>query len=178
MHIDVKSNFFNSPQDTLFKLLHNAGYKTGIFGKLTNQDGDYFCDNSNNKYNLTEAGMSRVFSMCNQQLYYDNKYYNKSESTNDFKNISGSFAYFNESSPDTYQTALLGNESLRWIESKLAQNEPFYGYIGTYFVCHCVCCTINVSYNITIAHVCDIRVFYFFFCCCCCFKYYRCTLST
>ena len=132
MSVDPINLFFDNNPQTLFKLLNMNGYKTGLFGKLTNMDGHYYCDNKKNEYNLTYAGISRVYTQCDTEEFYCEQYYNKTENDVNYYNLTNSFVYLNTSDPSSYQTSQLGNASLEWIESKLSQNEAFFGYIGVH----------------------------------------------
>eukprot|EP01084_Bolivina_argentea_P159752 278237_1 len=119
MHIDSTSNVYSNT--TIFNQMYQNGYETGVFGKLTNSDGSYFCSHFDNPSN---AGMSRVYSMCNQQDYYCTKYL-------DYYN-NGTYSYTNLSVNDesTYQSAQLGNQSLAFIKTNLQNKSPFLNYIG------------------------------------------------
>ena len=64
MFIDATKYVFNN--NSLFSVMYANGYNTGVFGKLTNADGSYFC---NSPLNVTEAGMTRIYSMCNTDDY-------------------------------------------------------------------------------------------------------------
>ena len=120
MHIDATKNVFSNT--SLFNIMNNyGGYKTGAFGKLTNRDGKYFCYQPEN---ITESGLSRVYSMCEQGNYYDTKYYDK------FENGTIQFTNLNITDPGTYQIAQVGNKSMQWIEEKASAKEPFLAYIG------------------------------------------------
>lgn len=52
--------------NSFIRLLHTEhGYKTGIFGKLLNQMGDYGCDGIKS----AADGLDRNFAMCNAAFY-------------------------------------------------------------------------------------------------------------
>eukprot|EP01084_Bolivina_argentea_P110905 197977_1 len=123
MHVDAVGNTFSS--NSIYYVLHNNGYKTGVFGKLTNSDSGTFCNNAKYYKNVTEgAGMDRVYSMCDQGNFYCSKYFDKY--------VNGSYRFTNLSSnnPTTYQSSQIGNRSLEFIENMLQKGEPFYNYIG------------------------------------------------
>ena len=129
MHIDATSNVLSN--HSLFSIMNKHGYKTGVFGKLTNFDPKYFCKfdekRNGNITNITDiAGMSRVYSMCNQSDYYTTKYFDKHENN--------TYRYTNLSydDPGTYQTSQIGNESIKWIEEKLENKEKFIAYVGSH----------------------------------------------
>ena len=118
-HIDAIDNVFSNT--TTFNQLYQNGYNVGVFGKLTNADSNYFC---NNPKNVSQAGMSRVYSMCNQQDYYDTKYFSK------YPNGTSFYTSLNGSDESTYQSAQLGNRSLEFITTNLENKTPFLNYIG------------------------------------------------
>ena len=68
--------------------------------------------------------MTRVYSMCNQQDYYDTKYFSK------YGNGTSFYTALNGSDESTYQSAQLGNRSLEFITSNLENKTPFMNYIG------------------------------------------------
>eukprot|EP01084_Bolivina_argentea_P159751 278236_1 len=118
-HIDATDNVFSNT--TIFNQLYQNGYNTAVFGKLTNKDGSYFC---NNPKNPAKAGMTRVYSMCNQQDYYCTKYLDH------YGNGTSKYTNLNKNSESTYQSAQLGNESLAFITQNLKNKTPFLNYIG------------------------------------------------
>eukprot|EP01084_Bolivina_argentea_P145703 255337_1 len=122
MHIDATANLFSNT--SIFSLMRNyGGYSNGVFGKLTNADGKYFCSKPQN---MSKAGLSRVYSMCKQGNFYATKYFDKYDN--------GSFQYTNLSTTDasSYQTAQIGNKSIEWITEKLKLQQPFLAYIGAH----------------------------------------------
>ena len=122
MYIDATGYVFN--ENSIFSMLYKNGYKTGVFGKLTNADGSYFC---NQPKNVTNAGMTRVYSMCNQGDYYDLKYINYTEGDNTSKYRYTNLSY---NDPASYQGSQIGNNSVNFIEQQLKLNNDFIAYIG------------------------------------------------
>eukprot|EP01084_Bolivina_argentea_P004978 9420_1 len=124
MRVDALGNIFSG--NSMYSVLHNNGYKTGVFGKLTNQDAKYFCNNEQYYKNITDgAGMDRVYSMCeSQDNFYCSKYFNK------FVNNTFTFTNLSANDPSTYQSSQIGNQSLQFIENMLKSNLPFFNYIG------------------------------------------------
>eukprot|EP01084_Bolivina_argentea_P110901 197973_1 len=123
MHIDAIGNIFSGK--SMYSQFHNSGYKTGVFGKLTNDDGGIFCNNQKYYQNVTEgAGFDRIYSMCNQGDYYCTKYFDKY--------VNGTYTWTNLSAndPSTYQSSQTGNQSLSFIEDMLEAKLPFFNYIG------------------------------------------------
>eukprot|EP01084_Bolivina_argentea_P097162 174674_1 len=118
-HIDATGNVMSNHSS--YYVMHNNGYKVGLFGKITNQDSGMFCQN---KFNVTNYGMDRVYSMCNTGDFYCTKYFDK------YGNGTQRFTNLNPNLTSTYQTAQLGNRSIEWIEEKLQLKEPFYAYIA------------------------------------------------
>eukprot|EP01084_Bolivina_argentea_P159750 278235_1 len=122
MHINAEANVFSNT--TIFQTLYQSNkYETGVFGKLTNDDGKYFC--SQNRSTET-AGMSRVYSMCNQGNFYCPKYRNK------YMNGTDGFTSLNTNSKSTYQSYQIGNESLKFIEDVIVNypKKSFFSYTG------------------------------------------------
>lgn len=122
---DATDNIF-SP-NSMFSILHNNGYKTGMFGKLTlfQPTAQDFCDNQTLYENVTKnAGMDRVYTPCWILDYYTTKYFDK------YPNNTYQFTNLSYADPGTYQGAQIGNASLKFIENMIKQNEPFYNYIG------------------------------------------------
>eukprot|EP01084_Bolivina_argentea_P121249 214876_1 len=121
MHIDADNHVFSDK--SLFSILNKNGYKAGVFGKLTNHDKKYFCTNPQN---ISETGLSRVYSMCDQEDYWCTQYYSKYDNgTNEIIKLS-----YNDQS--TYQTAQIGNTSIKWIKNLLSKDasQPWIAYIG------------------------------------------------
>eukprot|EP01084_Bolivina_argentea_P122303 216727_1 len=120
MNIDAIGNVFSNT--TIFQTLYQSGlYNTGVFGKLTNDDETYFCKQNRN---VTEAGMSRVYSMCQQNNFYCVNYRDK------YKNGTDNLIILNNSLPSTYQSYQIGNKSLEWIENMILNNQSYFGWIG------------------------------------------------
>eukprot|EP01084_Bolivina_argentea_P184141 317650_1 len=130
MFINANEYVFNA--NSIFSKMYQNGYKTGVFGKLTNNDGQYFC---NQPENVTEAGMSRVYSMCQTDNYYCLKYINYTEKastitkTNTDK-LQYQYTNLNYNDPGSYQGAQIGNKSIQFIEKQLKLGNNFLAYIG------------------------------------------------
>ena len=125
MGIDPISNIFSS--DSIFSILHNHQYKTGVFGKLVNfrPDAQMFCDNKTLYHNITNgAGMDRVYSQCMTLDFYSTKYFDK------YPNGTYQFTNLSYNNPSTYQGSQIGNASLKFIENMIIQNKSFFNYIG------------------------------------------------
>eukprot|EP01083_Nonionella_stella_P049114 131017_1 len=119
MSIDATDNVFSNT--TIFNQLYQNGYNTGVFGKLTNEDSHYFC---NNPKNVKDAGMTRVYSMCSASDYYCTKYLDH------YGNGTSFYTNLDKDNETTYQSAQIGNQSLAFIASNLQNNTPFLNYIG------------------------------------------------
>ncbi|XP_065180281.1 extracellular sulfatase Sulf-1-like [Sycon ciliatum] len=119
MHVDAEDAVFN--EHSLFSSLQSAGYQTGAFGKLTNDQNHFFCSKKR------ADGLSMIGSPCNVGVYYPTKYFIKlPNGTKYFENL-------DSNDPATYLTAQLGNRTINWI-TQLAGNSPlaapFFAYIG------------------------------------------------
>eukprot|EP01084_Bolivina_argentea_P067863 123530_1 len=122
MHIDAEGNVFSNT--TIFNTLYQSNkYLTGVFGKLTNADNEYFC---NQNRSVDVAGMSRVYSMCATNNYYCVNYRNKYINGTDY------ITKLDHNSPSTYQSYQIGNESLKFIEDVIVNypQKSFFSYNG------------------------------------------------
>lgn len=94
-HINATGNVMSNHSS--YYIMHQNGYKTGLFGKITNQDGKLFC---NNNFNVSNYGMDRVYSMCQTSDFYCTKYYDK------YDNGTDGFTNLDPNLESTYQTAV------------------------------------------------------------------------
>lgn len=95
MHIDAQGNVMSN--HSIYSVLHNNGYKVGLFGKITNQDSHLFCEN---KYNVSQYGMDRVYSPCAEANFYWTSYFDKHE------NGTEGLIHLDRDDPATYSTAV------------------------------------------------------------------------
>eukprot|EP01084_Bolivina_argentea_P102396 183444_1 len=80
MHIAAKYNVLNNTK-SMFQMLSNAGYTTGIFGKMTNDQADWWCTPMQQGDPPYIEGFSRVNIPCEEnfyQLLWFDKYLNGS----------------------------------------------------------------------------------------------------
>ena len=124
MDVNAKGNVFN--KSSMFQILQKNGYQTGIFGKMTNDQNEYWCTPIENNYStpLLLSGFDRINCPC-QMAYYAKQYMDKyNNGTYKLHNI--------QQSPSNYLTSYIGNQSVNWIKSILADNDPkpFFAWIG------------------------------------------------
>lgn len=124
MHVDAINNLYDPYNNNLFQVLNKNGYKTGIFGKLINDDNIIFCDNNTFTQKPIKAGMTRVYSMCQQNNYYCPKYRNY------FNNGTDNFINLSSNQKQTYQSYQIGNSSLDWIVEKIINKESYFTWVG------------------------------------------------
>eukprot|EP01083_Nonionella_stella_P174756 606699_1 len=116
MHVDPTRPVFDD--NTLFQIMHNAGYHVGAFGKIVN-DMPFWCTSyyhPDTKPNI--KGFSRLYIPCNYADYYGHVYFNK------FENGSYTYSYTNTSyeSPSLFQTSQIGNATIDWIDQIYSNN--------------------------------------------------------
>jgi len=116
MHVNAEENVFD-PKRSIFARLQQAGYATGVFGKVTNDQTGYFCGKKR------AEGMTTVSSPCDYNNFYSKQYFVK------LANGSQTVEVLPDA-PTTYQTAQIGNRSLAWIKDMAEENTPFFAYIG------------------------------------------------
>ena len=106
----------------LFGTLTRAGYATGIFGKVTND----------------QSNVLKLMSDANSATYIDSPLdYNNFEGLTYWRKFRNG-TFFTEKLDakepvfgTTYQTTQIGNRTLRWLDDVLARDdEPFFAYIG------------------------------------------------
>ena len=105
--------------------LHYAhGYRTGLFGKVLNDMADYGCDGKS-----ATDGVDRMFAMCKAQ------YVNQSWIDKGAPDSPASGLRRTGDSPSEYTTSLVGNATLKFIQSVLAEDgarRPFFAWIGVH----------------------------------------------
>ncbi|XP_065178090.1 extracellular sulfatase Sulf-2-like [Sycon ciliatum] len=118
MHVNSKQWVFD--ETSLFSTLQSNGYLTGVFGKVTNDQGGYFCKE------MMNAGMTMISSPCDYNSFYSSQYFVK------LANGTKYVEKLNPKLPTTYQTSQLGNRSISWIKDivKTDPGKPFLAYIG------------------------------------------------
>ncbi|XP_065178089.1 extracellular sulfatase Sulf-1-like [Sycon ciliatum] len=118
MHVNSKQWVFDDT--SLFSTLQSNGYLTGVFGKVTNDQGGYFCKEK------MDAGMTMISSPCDYNSFYSSQYFVK------LANGTKYVEKLNPKLPTTYQTSQLGNRSISWIKDivKTDPGKPFLAYIG------------------------------------------------
>lgn len=110
---------------SFIKSLHSKGYTTGVFGKLLNNMKSYGCDGIES----AADGIDRSFVMCNP-AFYNEKWTNFT--TDKSGHATGSVVHSGQK-PEDYTTTMVGNASLRWLQSVIAQgpdHPPFFAFLG------------------------------------------------
>jgi len=115
-------NFPEVQNKTMGRWMHDAGYRTGMFGKLTNDYG-LFC---NNKTSLQDwpggpmTGWDRFLVLCTDNLYHHNQFNNQGETLQ------------LTDAPRDYMTSVIGNHSVAWLKYAAANvhEKPFFAYIA------------------------------------------------
>ena len=100
----------------LFGLMAADGYDVGLFGKVTNDQGDILDAITRNR------AASYIDSPIDFNDYYGLQYYR------DFGNGTNYTEVINETIPvfgTPYQTAQIGNRTLRWLDSR-NEDQPFF----------------------------------------------------
>lgn len=110
MYMDVANQSF--AQASMGVVMQGHGYTTGCFGKTVNLElGTPYC----NKTTASALpGWNSSFALCNELSYIDNVW-----------NVNGTIQ-----NTMAYMTSVIGNESLRFVESSLQAGRPFFAYIG------------------------------------------------
>eukprot|EP01084_Bolivina_argentea_P024574 45784_1 len=123
MHIAAEYNVVNNTNN-LFYTFQNNGYLTGVFGKMTNDQQQFWCTPVEQGKKPSVGGFSRINSPCAenfyQQLYFD-------------KYINGSYKLHNiTKSPSNYLTSYVGNETVNWIKECITEHpdKPFMIWNG------------------------------------------------
>ena len=122
-NIDAQGNIFNNSL-SLFTKLKSNGYITGTFGKLTNDQANYWCQP--NQSPLLN-GFSRINCPCKFDNFYGLQYFDL------FLNGSTK-SYSLKKSPIAYETSVVGNATMdflsEYINNDDLNSKPFYIWIG------------------------------------------------
>ena len=114
MHMNSSSADFE--QKSIAVYLKKLGYTTGQFGKYLNPPGmKHYCKGASP---TPLPGFDRWFSMCNDNMYFNN-----------IMSDNGKIKTYG-TNPSDYLTSIIGNATLGFIEDSLKQNEPFFAYIA------------------------------------------------
>ena len=70
MHVDAQKYVFDTTNNSLFQAFHTQGYLTAMFGKLTNDMTDYFCNDNPPKV----QGFDRIQAPCDYDDFYGLKF--------------------------------------------------------------------------------------------------------
>ena len=119
MHADTKQAWNNVTG--LFGLLTRVGYNTGVFGKVTNDQGPA----------LTALAASGSATYIDSPIDYNN--YDGRPYFRRFDNGSTSTETLDPKAPafgTTYQTTQIGNRTLRWLHGAIDDPRPFFAYVG------------------------------------------------
>merc|ERR1712232_1109718 len=110
-------------QNALFPLLHSAGYQTGVFGKIHNDQAEWLC----NAKNHTEP-FTHIETECRPcGGYYREKWVVKEDDDAVTHLIT-----IKEDDPwSTYSEAQYGNRTINWIRKVAKAGQPFFAYVGT-----------------------------------------------
>jgi len=124
MHADTSMAASNTTG--LFGLMTKAGYNTGVFGKVTNDQSKVL------KEAVSANSMSYIDSPLDYNNYMGTTYFRYfPNGTTYTENLDKTDPIFETA----YQTAQIGNRTLRWLEgaikeSKSSNGRPFFAYIG------------------------------------------------
>ena len=69
MHVNAEANVFNASR-SMFSLLQKAGYQTGVFGKVTNDQSKYF-------QSKRSEGMDVIGAPIDYNNFWGSKYFEK-----------------------------------------------------------------------------------------------------
>eukprot|EP01084_Bolivina_argentea_P138599 243963_1 len=130
MHVAAEYNVLNNTQ-SMFQMLSKSGYITGVFGKMTNDQTQWWCTPVQNNQKPYIHGYSRVNIPCAEdyyQLLWFDKYMN---GTYELHNLSTS-TNKNLASPANYYTSVIGNASVKFLKDvlKSESSAPFMLWIG------------------------------------------------
>jgi len=116
MNINAEANIFNASR-SIFSLLQAGGYQTGVFGKVTNDQPNYFPSGKSD-------GMDVVGAPIDYNNFYGAAYFEK------YPN--GSTAFPKYEGMDAYQTSKIGNQTMDWLRYIKNSNpsQPFFLYWG------------------------------------------------
>lgn len=118
------SNHFD--RDALFPMLHKAGYQTGIFGKIHNNQASWLCKATNHTEPFTH--IETECSPCGG-------YYRTGKNNWVVKEDDDSIPYLQTLDPkdpwSTYSEPQYGNRTINWIRKVAKAGRPFFAYVGT-----------------------------------------------
>ena len=117
MHISPEYNIFNNTA-SFFQIFKSNGYKTGAFGKVVNNQNEFWCVQTPNN-----NGFDRIHCPCDQGNFYGQPWYDY------FENGTMENTVYNITA-DLYQTSMIGNASYKFIENRLKDNNPFIVWIA------------------------------------------------
>eukprot|EP01084_Bolivina_argentea_P159753 278238_1 len=122
-NIDAQGNIFNNSL-SLFTKLKSNGYITGTFGKLTNDQANYWC-NANQTALL--KGFSRINCPCKFDNFYGLKYFDL------FLNGTTKL-YSITKNENAYETSVVGNATIQFLKEYISDDnvnsKPFMIWIG------------------------------------------------
>ena len=113
--------------DAVFPTLRRAGYKTGIFGKIHNNQAGWLC----NPGNITDAfdHIETECSPCGGYYRTGKNAWVKKETHDDVTEL---FTLDPASPWSNYSEAQYGNRTVQWITKMVStKQEPFFAFIGT-----------------------------------------------
>eukprot|EP01084_Bolivina_argentea_P024581 45793_1 len=120
MYVAARWNSLNNT-NSLFQLFHSNGYITAMFGKMTNDQQNYWCNN-----NPQMNGFDRLNVPCAEQFYqlkWFNRYLNGTYKINNY-NLT----------QDTYLTSIEGNETIKFLNEVTTnptyKDKPFLLWLG------------------------------------------------
>lgn len=120
MYVAARYNSLNNT-NSLFQILNKNGYITAMFGKMTNDQGQYWC---NNKPQIN--GFSRINCPCAEQFYqlkWFDLYLNGTQKITNY-NLT----------PSAYLTSIEGNATVQFLEEVTTNPEykdkPFMAWVG------------------------------------------------
>lgn len=112
MSMNVTNPVFQ--QSTIGVHMQKLGYVTGMFGKFLNPEGmSPYCEDSQ-----LLPGFDDFLAMCDDNRYFENKL------------NSNGLIYTTGTDPEDYLTSVIGNTTLKFVESALSGEKPFFAYIA------------------------------------------------
>jgi N-acetylglucosamine-6-sulfatase len=125
MHVDDKGVIFNETFG-LFPMMQQAGYRTGGFGKIINGQKNIFCPKNPKMAPLT-TGFDWLSVPCDEGDYFASQFFNLRPNGSEWQESLGQPT---DVSALWYQTAQIGNRSLEFVRSAVAEGKPFLAYLG------------------------------------------------
>ena len=119
MHVNSTGYIFEH-EAAIFPALQSAGYVTGGFGKIINQQGAVFSKN-------ISRGWSWLSAPMDEGDYFGSQFYEKRLNGSTWVSSLGTKA---DVVDDWYMTSQIGNRSLEFIEAAVQANMPFVAYLG------------------------------------------------